>query len=168
MRERDLPITSTGGEAAERLPAPFGPRLRAGLARPENWLQLLRFALVGAGGYAVNLAVFSLAIGPAGLGHRPAATAAFLVAVTNNFVWNRSWTFRAGGGVAHHQALRFLLVSVAGFLVNLAALEAFVVGFGLAELPAQALAVALALPVNFIGNRMWTFRADPPAGGRRG
>ncbi len=27
----------------------------------------------------------------------------------------------------------------------------------LAELPAQAIAVAVATPVNFIGNKLWTF-----------
>ena len=34
-------------------------RVRAGLRKPGNWLQLLRFGLVGASGYAVNLAVFA-------------------------------------------------------------------------------------------------------------
>jgi putative flippase GtrA len=28
---------------------------------------------------------------------------------------------------------------------------------GLPEVPGQALAVAIAMPVNFIGNKLWTF-----------
>jgi putative flippase GtrA len=151
--------TNGGGEAVERLPLPFSTRIWEALGRPENWLQLLRFALVGVSGYVVNLIVFSLLVGPGGLDHRIAATGAFLVAVTNNFLLNRQWTFRVGrGGRVHHQALRFLLVSIAGFLVNLAVLELLVVGFDVAELPAQAIAVAVAMPVNFLGNRQWTFR----------
>jgi dolichol-phosphate mannosyltransferase len=155
---------TTGETAAARagepppVPEAMARRFRTGLGDPANWLQLLRFALVGGTGYLVNLAVFAVAVGPAGAGHRLAATAAFLVAVTNNFVLNRSWTFPMSPRRVHHQAVRFLVVSVAGFLVNLGVLEALVVGAGLPDLPAQALAVAVAMPVNFLGNRQWTFR----------
>ena len=31
------------------------------------------------------------------------------------------------------------------------------VGCGMAELPAQAIAVAIAMPFNFVGNKLWTF-----------
>ena len=133
-------------------------RVRRGLQHSANWLQLGRFALVGASGYAVNLAVFALAVHAAGLDHRIAATLAFLVAVTNNFVWNRTWTFASGGGRMRHQAARFLTVSVGGFVLNLLILEALIAA-GLPEIAAQAIAVAVVMPVNFVGNRLWTFAA---------
>ena len=148
-----------GGETAQRLTAPLASRVLKGLGQAENWLQLLRFGLVGVSGYAVNLVVFSIATA-AGADHRLAATLAFVVAVTNNFVWNRGWTFPASEVRVHHQALRFLVVSLAGFVVNIAVLEALVVGADMAELPAQAISVAVAMPVNFLGNRQWTFRRD--------
>ena len=75
----------------------------------------------------------------------------------NNFAWNRHWTFDAGDGHAGFQAARFFTVSVIGLGINLALLELFVTGAGLPELPAQALAVALTMPVNFVGNKLWTF-----------
>jgi dolichol-phosphate mannosyltransferase len=145
--------------STETRPAvPLLPRLREGLRQPENWLQLLRFGVVGASGYLLNLAVFALANGAGDLDHRLAATLAFLVAVTNNFLLNRQWTFPISERRVHHQALRFLIVAVAGFLVNLAVLEALIVWFDVADLTAQAIAVAVAMPVNFLGNRQWTFR----------
>ncbi len=134
-------------------------RVRRGTLKSENWVQLAKFALVGASGYAVNLAVFAALNGAAELHHIPAAIGAFLVAVTNNFAWNRTWTFRTeepGAGPAH-QGARFLTVSVVGLGVNLAILEALVSGVELSELPAQAIAVAIAMPVNFLGNKLWTF-----------
>ena len=141
------------------LPAPrVHVRVRRGLQVGANWRQLARFGLVGAGGYVVNLAVFWAAVHAAGLDHRVAATLAFLVAVTNNFVWNRTWTFAPGPARLHRQAMRFLTVSVAGFLLNLAILEVLVLA-GLPEVAAQAIAVAVVMPVNFIGNRLWTFAA---------
>jgi dolichol-phosphate mannosyltransferase len=134
-------------------------RVRAGLRRPANWLQLVRFACVGASGYVVNLTTFAIAVHALSLDYRVAAGLAFLVAVTNNFVLNRHWTFRARDGHAGFQAARFLAVSVAAFLLNLAGLELLVAGLGVAEVPAQALAIAAATPLNFLGNKLWSFRA---------
>jgi putative flippase GtrA len=128
------------------------------MRRKANWLQLLRFGLVGASGYVVNLTVFALAVQAGGLDHRAGAVLAFLVAVTNNFTWNRRWTFAIGSGRVHEQALRFLAVSIGGLVLNVALLELLVTGAGVPEIPAQAFAVAVVMPVNFLGNRLWTFR----------
>ena len=134
-------------------------RVRRGLRRQANWLQLVRFALVGASGYVVNLAVFATLVHAAGADHRVAAVAAFLVAVANNFAWNRRWTFRARDGHAGFQASRFLVVSVAAFCVNLAVLELLVAVAGAPAVPAQAAAVLVATPLSFLGNKLWSFAA---------
>jgi putative flippase GtrA len=132
-------------------------RVSAGVRLPANWWQLARFGAVGASGYAVNLAVFWAAVHPFDTGHRIAATLAFLVAVLNNFVWNRHWTFRAGAGHAGFQAARFFAVSIGAFLFALAVLETLV-SVGVAPVAAQAAAILCATPVNFLGNRLWSFR----------
>jgi putative flippase GtrA len=131
-------------------------RIGRGTLKPRNWVQLFQFGLVGASGYVVNLAVFALLVGPLELHHIPAAVLAFCVAVTNNFWWNRHWTFDARHGHAGFQAARFFTVSVLALGVNLIALELLIRG-GMSELPAQALAVIIAMPFNFIGNKLWTF-----------
>ena len=90
---------------------------RTGSAPPpaarRSWLQLVKFGLVGGSGYLINLAVFAVLTGNLGLHHAVAAIGAFCVAVTNNFLWNRHWTFGAGDGLAGFQAVRFFAVSVA-------------------------------------------------------
>jgi putative flippase GtrA len=128
------------------------------LREPRHWYQLLRFCVVGASGYVVNLAVFYVFTAPIGTDHRSAAVAAFLVAVTNNFFWNRRWTFDACDGHAGFQAARFLTVSVVAFLFSLAVLELLVVVAGVPDLAAQAVAIACATPLSFLGNRLWSFR----------
>ena len=120
-------------------------------------MQLLKFGIVGGSGYLINLAVFALLTGGLGLHHSLAAVGAFCVAVTNNFLWNRHWTFEAGDGHAGFQAARFFAVSIAALLINLAALEALIAGASLGDLAAQAIAVAVAMPFNFLGNKLWTF-----------
>jgi len=134
-------------------------RLWHGLRRPSNWLQLVRFGVVGGLGFVVNLAVYALFVHPLGVDYHVAAVAAWLVAVLNNFVLNRHWTFDARGGRTHAQAIRFMVVSVAAFGVNLLLLTLFVETAGLAKVPAQALAVAGSMPFNFLGNKLWTFTA---------
>ena len=132
-------------------------RLHLGVRKPSNWVQLLKFGAVGGSGYVVNLAVFAALTGALEVHHIPAAIGAFCVAVANNFAWNRFWTFDASDGHAGFQAARFLAVSLVGLGLNLALLELFVTALGFPALAGQALAVGLTMPVNFIGNKLWTF-----------
>ena len=135
-------------------------RVRSGLRKPHNWVQLIKFCAVGGSGYVVNLCVFALCVEVIGLHHLVGATVAFVVAVMNNFWWNRHWTFRAGQGHAGFQAARFFTVSVAAFLFAASVLELLVSVAELPELPSQAIAIVAATPLNFIGNKMWSFRIE--------
>jgi putative flippase GtrA len=135
-------------------------RVRSGLRRPHNWVQLIKFCAVGGSGYVVNLCVFAVCVEVLGLHHLIGATLAFVVAVMNNFWWNRHWTFKAGQGHAGFQAARFFIVSVAAFLFAASVLELLVSVVGLPELPSQAIAIVAATPLNFIGNKMWSFRIE--------
>lgn len=132
--------------------------MRRALRHPGNWLQLVRFGCVGASGYVVNLAVFTAAVHGARLGYGVAAVMAFVVALANNFIWNRAWTFRASDGHAGFQAARFVTVSLGAFGFNLLLLFVLVEFAGVAEVPAQAIAIVAATPLNFLGNKLWSFR----------
>ena len=153
-------------------PVEHAKRIGRGAMRGENWVQLFQFGLVGLSGYVVNLSVFAVLTGTGlffregsdglGMHYIPAAVIAFCVAVTNNFLWNRHWTFDARHGHAGFQAARFFTVSVLALGINLVVLELLVSAAGLSELPSQALAVAFAMPFNFIGNKMWTFDEPRP------
>jgi putative flippase GtrA len=132
-------------------------RLGAAAREPENWKQALKFGLVGGSGYLINLAVFAALAGLLGIHHTVAALAAFAVAVTNNFLLNRYWTFGPGEGQAGFQAARFFVVSLASLSLSLIVLEALLHDHVAGELTAQAIAVAVAMPFNFLGNKLWTF-----------
>jgi putative flippase GtrA len=131
-------------------------RIGAAARRPASWWQLVKFGLVGGSGYLINLAVFAVLVG-LGVHHVIAAIGAFCVAVSNNFVLNRYWTFGPGEGPAHFQAARFFAVSLASLGLNLAVLELLISNHVTGELAAQAIAVAVAMPFNFLGNKLWTF-----------
>jgi putative flippase GtrA len=136
-------------------------RLLHGMRRPANWLQLVRFGLVGGLGFVINIAVYTLCVHALSIDYHFAAVAAWMVAVANNFVLNRHWTFDAGDGRAHFQAMRFVTVSLVALGFSLLLLMAFVELAALPKVPAQALAVAASMPLNFLGNKLWSFRSEP-------
>jgi putative flippase GtrA len=132
-------------------------RAQQALRQRHNWEQLVKFCIVGASGYAVNLLVYAVLLDVADLHYRLAATGSFLVAVTNNYLWNRLWTFRHRRGHFAYQGLRFLIVSAIVYVGNLVILTVLV-ELGLGEIVSQAIAIVLVTPFNFIGNKLWSFR----------
>ena len=126
------------------------------LRRPANWVQLAKFCAVGASGYVVNLAVYATLLA-FGIHYLLAAVCSFLVAVTNNYLWNRIWTFRNQRGHLVFQGFRFLVVSTVALGGNLVFLSVLV-AVGVPKLPAQAIAIVLVTPWNFVANKLWSFR----------
>jgi dolichol-phosphate mannosyltransferase len=147
----------TQAQALRRGLAP-GSRLRAGLKRQANWLQLLRFGIVGISGYIANLGTFAVGVHAVSLDYRLAATASFVVAVSNNFVWHRLWTFAAADGQWTTQGTRFLAVSFLAFVTSVVILQGLVSVLGLEKVLAQAIALAAVVPVSFVCNKIWSFR----------
>jgi putative flippase GtrA len=134
-------------------------RLLHGMRRPANWLQLVRFGLVGGTGFVVNVAVYAACVHVAGIDYRVAFVLAWLVAVSNNFLLNRHWTFDAAAGSVRFQAVRFFAVSLVAAAFGFLLLTLLVESAGMAKVPAEALAVAASTPLNFLGNKLWSFRA---------
>jgi putative flippase GtrA len=90
--------------------------------------------------------------------HYPiAATCSFVVAASSNYLLNRFWTFRHQRGHFGIQGLRFFTVSVAVYGANLLLLTLLVHG-GLGKIVSQAIAIVLVTPLNFVGNKLWSFR----------
>jgi putative flippase GtrA len=130
-------------------------RTVSALKRRHNWIQLAKFGIVGGLGYVLNLVVYALLLG---LGAHMAAAIAWIVAAANNYWWNRVWTFSHAKGDFTRQGLRFFAVSAAALVANQIWLLIFLDWFGLNKLLAQAISIALVVPLNFVGNKLWSFR----------
>ena len=133
-------------------------RLRHGIRRSHNWFQLIRFGAVGTSGYVVNLAVFALSVHAVGIDYRVSAVIAWIVSVLNNFWWNRRWTFRAREAHPVHQGVRFFAVSLLAFGFTELVLIGLVSGAGMTKILAQAIAIVAGTPLNFVGQKLWSFR----------
>ena len=125
------------------------------LRRPHNWIQLAKFGVVGVSGYVINLVVYALLLG---LGAHWAAAIAFVVSAANNYWWNRHWTFAHAKGHFAYQGIRFFIVSAAAFVANQFWLFVFLDWLGWGKIVAQAVSIVLVMPLNFIGNKLWSVR----------
>lgn len=129
--------------------------------------QFVKFAVVGAIGTVVNLAVLKLTLVLWGQFSEStpfaveafASGLAFAVAVVNNYLLNRWWTFRSSGTMGA-EFLKFLVVSIAGLALNELVFYVFRAQLELHVMVSQLLAIACVLPFNFIVNKLWSFRGQ--------
>jgi putative flippase GtrA len=132
----------------------FAARTARALRSGHNWVQLAKFGIVGGSGYAVNLVVYALLLG---IGAHKAAVISFILSAAWNYWWNRHWTFVDQKGHFGYQGLRYLIVTLVALGVSQLWLLVFLDWAGLGKLVSQALAIALIIPVNFLGNKLWSF-----------
>jgi dolichol-phosphate mannosyltransferase len=132
------------------------------LPSPGRRHQFLKFCVVGASGYLVNVCAFALALALS-VQHLMAAAAGFAVAMATNFYLNRHWTFASCHRGLARQATRFFMVSLATCLFASAILELLIGGAGLSAMAAQPASVMAATPLSFLGSKKWSFKEPAPA-----
>lgn len=137
-------------------------------------IKFFRFAIVGTLGSIVDFGIFNLLATFLKVPAIIASVVSFSLAVVNNFIWNRYWTYPETRKVpVAKQLTQFALVSVAGLgirtplfaiiekpLISLAEkwipniLTPTIVGHNVA----LALVILVVLVWNYFVNRKWTFR----------
>jgi putative flippase GtrA len=107
-------------------------------------------------GNGIALGVYDLLIRN-GVHYLLAAACAFPVAVGTNYTLNRHWTFRDRRGHVAAQGVRFVVVSLATLGANIGLLDLLIRVAGIDKLLAQAIAIVVLTPFNFLGNKLWSF-----------
>jgi putative flippase GtrA len=130
-------------------------RTAQALRHAHNWIQLAKFGVVGLTGYVINLAVYAALLGS---GAHVAAAISFVVAAASNYWWNRHWTFALEKSHIGIQGARFFVVSLVAFGVNQLWLVVFIDLLHWRKVLSQAIAIILVTPLNFLGNKLWSFR----------
>jgi putative flippase GtrA len=179
-------VTAPASPRAGAPAAPAPPSATRGGLLAGLW-QFVRFCVVGGSGVIVNLAVFTLVLlvwllvtghigSPGDLasavhglivkkstpGVPTAATylanaAGFVVSVMTNYYLNRRWTFRSTNDVAG-ELPKFFTVSLIAYGGQLALFWALREQAHLAPIPSQLIAIVFIMPVNFVANKLWSFR----------
>jgi len=136
--------------------------------------KFIRFAVVGAIGSVIDFGVFNLLASLLGFPALWASVISFTLAVINNFIWNRLWTFPETRHIpVAKQLTQFSIVSVAGLLIRtplFAALEKMLIPLAEKWVPniltptivghnaALAIVIVVVMLWNYFVNRLWTFK----------
>lgn len=135
--------------------------------------QFVKFIIIGFSSALIDIGISGVLIYRFHFDLNVAKTISFVVAVTNGFIWNSLWTFRGmGSGRRHEQYVKFFLVNIVGYVLNLTitnlSIFAMTGHFLTKEKPAVAIwltatcAAIICVSVwNFTANKLWTFRHTP-------
>ena len=122
--------------------------------------QPAKFVVVGAGGFLLNVAAFTLLFG-LGAWYLAASVLAYLASNAAMYVGNRYFTF----GLSHSgflaAYLRYAIVGVVVAALTALLLAVFVEGLGLDPRLGQALALGVLVPLSFVLSKHFAFRLSP-------
>lgn len=123
--------------------------------------QFVKFGIVGASGFIVNLVVFTILqrldpLHNETLHYNVLYSISFLAGGVSNYWLNRVWTFRSSGHAVREGA-QFLTVSVIALIVGLIVSAAVAPLFGHGH-RTWFLGTVAGIFVNFFVNKYWTFK----------
>ncbi len=146
---------------------------RNGEAKKTIW-QMVKFIIVGVLNTLVDFAVFqtlNLLLGWV----YAAQVLGYTCGVVNSYLWNSNWTFREQRTRSFREIALFLVVNLASLGVSLGMIwlcrevfgvtnewvagwmPAFLAGFIKGDTVAKLIATAVAIMVNYLGNRLFVF-----------
>lgn len=131
------------------------------LAQRRGVRQFVKFGIVGASGFVVNLVIFSLLQHATPLADQKAHytlnySISFLSGGVSNYFLNRMWTFRSSGH-AVVQGFQFIGVSLIALVVGLVVSHFAEPTLGPGH-KTWFIATLSGIVVNFFINKYWTFR----------
>jgi dolichol-phosphate mannosyltransferase len=120
-----------------------------------------KFAVVGGIGTMLNLVVMYTLVEGIGAWYMAASVVAFLVAVSNNYVWNKAWTFRDRKTEKNRVTYpRFLATSLTALILNLSLLHILVRYAEIHYLIAQLTSILGAFTINYLLSNRFVFQKN--------
>jgi len=130
--------------------------------------RFLKFCVVGASGFVVNLGLLALFVEVAGMNKVWAQVPSYQISIWTNFAFNEFWTFRdrrtPGTSSFLIRAIKFNLVSQVGWGINLGVYSLALKVAGIHYIISQIIAIAVATLWNFFSNVAWTWRTKSKEG----
>lgn len=118
----------------------------------------VKYCIVGTVGTFIDLASLYLFVEYFKIPVISASVISFILAVTNNFLFNKIWTFRNKSKNYRKLYIKFLIVSLVGLGLTVMSMHIMVNIIGIWYMFAKALTSLIVLTWNFLANKFWTFR----------
>jgi dolichyl-phosphate beta-glucosyltransferase len=126
-------------------------------AKLEEFTVFIKYAAVGATGTALDVGSLYVFVDLLHIPVLVAAALSFILAVVNNFILNKIWTFRNDSRNFRKQFIKFLIVSVVGLVLTEICMAVFVYLLDIWYIVSKLITSAIVLTWNFLANKNWTF-----------
>jgi len=124
----------------------------------KNLIPFIKYSIVGVLGTAVDIGSLFVFVDYFGLGVILGSSLSFILAVVNNFILNKIWTFENKSKNYRKLFIKFLIVSLVGLILTLLSMQILVFGFGIWYILAKAMTSIIVMAWNFLANKFWTFK----------
>ena len=128
------------------------------LINRETGIQFIKFATIGFLNTMIHYGVFLLLFRLAGVHYLLASSIGYCAGLINSFILNKTLTFRTKGTRTGIEFVKFVLVNVLALGANLLVLKFSVLFLDLIPELGQIFAIGFSIVINFLGNKIWTFR----------
>ena len=124
----------------------------------SDFVRFVKYCLVGLVGALIDILILYFLVKYANLNYFLAGSISFVLAVINNYCLNKFWTFRNKGKKYFRQFSSYLLIAIAGLILNIGIMYFGVEFLAINYLTAKALAIIIVTFWNFLMNKFWTFK----------
>lgn len=127
--------------------------------KKPNLTEFIRFCFVGGLGFLIDLLVFSITHTGFGLSYKLAQVISCIFAITNNFLWNKHWTFRGPRhGKVHSQYLIYFVMAMLSLGLRTLLMHGMVDEWMWPVYPSFIIAILMTMLLNFLVIRSIVFR----------
>ena len=129
---------------------------REPLSGKDNFIQFIKFGLVGVSNTAVGFGVYYL-LYYCGVHYILANIVSWLTSVFNAFYWNNKYVFRSGSGWWKTLFRTYISYGVS-LIVSTLMMYALVEFLHVSPVVAPVICLWVTVPLNFLLNKFWTFK----------
>ncbi|MEA4888117.1 MAG: GtrA family protein [Clostridiaceae bacterium] len=127
------------------------------------WMaQFIRFGFVGVSNTLIGLAVYYLLAGLFSMDIQLSNAISFVVSVLNAYIWNTVWVFKKQQDPSRKSIrtpLKFFISYGTTYLLSAVLLWLWTDVLGISKFLAPLISLLITVPVNFLLNKFWTFKA---------
>lgn len=129
----------------------------------DNWkevlIQFIKFGIIGASNTIISTAVYYVVIWMDPKLYFAGNVVGWIVSVFNSFFWNNRFVFKNSEFSWWKKLFRTYLAYGGSFIVGSITLAIMVSGLGISEWLAPWINMVITIPLNFILNKFWAFKA---------
>jgi len=130
----------------------------------KNLWQFIKFSIIGLSNTLISFFVYYVFVFIDAKYYLIGNTAGFIVSTLNSYFWNYRLVFDKSSQSHLRGVVKMYLTYGLTYLINTALLYTFVDKLSISEKISPIIAAVILTPINFLINKLWTFRKEERGG----